>query len=63
MDERAWTDEVLEQVPTGIDGTQIEERLRLTPTERLERMRQFLVGLQAARGAPWSPTSSASSRP
>ena len=49
MVERAWTDEILEKIPSGIDVSQIEERLRLTPTERLERMRRFLLSLETAR--------------
>lgn len=46
--EWTWYREILDQIPSGVDSTQIEERLRLTPTERLERMRQFLVFLEEA---------------
>jgi len=49
MVERAWTDEILEKIPSGIDVSQIEDRLRLTPTERIDRMRQFLLSLDTAR--------------
>lgn len=49
MAERTWTDEILETIPSGVDVTQIEERLRLTPTERIERMRRFLLSLETAR--------------
>ncbi len=49
MAERGWQDELLEKIPSGVDVTQIDERLRLTPTERLERMRRFLVGLEEAK--------------
>jgi hypothetical protein len=49
MAERSWTDEIIEKIPSGVDVSQIEDRLRLTPTERLERMRRFLLSLEAAR--------------
>lgn len=35
MAERPWTDEILEKIPSGVAVLQIEERLRLTPTQRL----------------------------
>jgi adenylate cyclase len=44
----SWETDILAQSPSGVDWSQIEERLRLTPTERLERMRQFLVFLEGA---------------
>ena len=53
MVERGWQDEILASVPSGVDTSQIDEGLRLTPTKRLERMRRFLESLeelQAARG-------------
>lgn len=46
---RGWQDEILEKIPSGIDGSQIEACLKLSPTDRLERMRRFLVGLELAR--------------
>jgi hypothetical protein len=49
MGERGWQDQILDAVPSGIDVTQIEERLRLTPTERLDRMRRFLTALEEAK--------------
>jgi len=49
MAERPWTDEILDKIPSGVDVSQIEECLRLTPTERLERMRRFLLSLETAR--------------
>ena len=49
MAERSWTDEIIEKTPSGVDVTQIEERLRLSPTERIERMRRFLFSLETAR--------------
>jgi hypothetical protein len=46
---RGWQDEILEKVPSGVDGSQIAACLKLSPTERLERMRTFRLALEAAR--------------
>lgn len=51
MAPRGWQDEILANMPSGVDVTQIEESLRLTPTERLERMRQFLESLEDLKAA------------
>ena len=45
----SWETDILAHYPSGVDWTQIEERLKLTPTERLERMRQFLEFLEGAK--------------
>jgi hypothetical protein len=45
----SWETDILAHYSSGVDWTQIEERLKLTPTERLERMRQFLVFLEGAK--------------
>jgi hypothetical protein len=45
----SWETDILAQYPSGVDWPQIEERLKLTPTERLERMRQFLEFLEGAK--------------
>lgn len=44
-----WGTDLLQALPPGVDLTQLEERLKLTPTERLERMRQFLEFLEGAK--------------
>ena len=49
--EPAWQDEILRQIPSGIDRAQMEAFRRLSPTERLEEMRKLLVQLEEARGA------------
>lgn len=41
-------------LPSGVDWTQIEERLKLTPTERLERMRQELLEMEKHLGGSQS---------
>jgi hypothetical protein len=46
---RGWQDEILEAVPSGVDGSQIAACLKLSPTERLERMRHFMLSLELAR--------------
>lgn len=55
--EPAWQDEILAAIPSGIDGAQVDAFLKLSPTERLEQMRQVLVQLEEARGPKWSPIS------
>jgi hypothetical protein len=48
-EEWSWATEILASYPSGVDITQLEERLKLTPTERLERMRSFLEFLEGAK--------------
>jgi hypothetical protein len=55
--EWSWATEILAHYPSGLDPTQLDERLKLTPTERLERMRSFQLFLGEARQGPWRPTS------
>jgi hypothetical protein len=55
--EWSWATPALERYPSGVDPTQIEEQLRLTPTERLERMRRFALSLDEATQGRWSQTS------
>jgi hypothetical protein len=48
-----WQMELLRRLPASIDPSQIEESLRQTPTERLERMQrlvEFLEEVQRAGG-------------
>ena len=42
-------DQLLDELDSGVDVSQIDERLALSPTERLERMRQFLVFLDGMK--------------
>jgi hypothetical protein len=44
-----WQDEILAKIDSGVDVTQIDRALRLTPTERIEEMRRFLQFLEDAR--------------
>lgn len=44
-----WYSEILRHYPSGVDIGQLEERLKLSPTERLEKMRQFLLFLEGAK--------------
>ncbi|HYH46109.1 MAG TPA: hypothetical protein VEG34_10510 [Thermoanaerobaculia bacterium] len=48
-DDFHWASEILKRYPSGVDESQLEERLRLTPTERLERMRRFLEFLEEVK--------------
>jgi hypothetical protein len=55
--EWSWATPALESYPSGVDPTQIDARLRLTPTERLERMRRFALSIEEATQGRWSRTS------
>jgi hypothetical protein len=44
-----WQDRILERIESGVDPTLIDESLGLTPTERLERMRQAAESLDAMK--------------
>jgi hypothetical protein len=44
-----WDAQVLRSLPSGVDVTILEERVMLTPTERLERMISVLRLIEAAR--------------
>jgi len=46
----SWETDILASYPSGVDWSQIEERLKLTPTERLERMRQDLIKMEKLQG-------------
>jgi hypothetical protein len=47
--ERSSFDDVVEALAKEVDGTLIEANLKLTPTERIERMRSFLEFIEAVR--------------
>ena len=53
----SWATPALEHYASGVDATQIQERLGLTPTERLDRMLRFQVFLEQATHGRWPPTS------
>lgn len=44
-----WDRRILRQIDSGVDVTQIEENLRRSPTERLERMEAVLRALKEMR--------------
>lgn len=47
--ELTWDQRILARIESGIDVTQIEENLKLTPTERLERMESVVRELEEMR--------------
>jgi hypothetical protein len=47
----AWDERALALLPPSIDPTQIAESLKLTPTQRLERLQQLVDAVAAMRGA------------
>jgi hypothetical protein len=48
--ERTSFDEIAELLAAEIDGTLIDERLAMTPTERLDAMQRVLRFISEARG-------------
>jgi hypothetical protein len=60
--DKPWDVRIFEQIESGVDTTLIAENLKLTPTERLERMRQVLLLIDEGRKSSWSPTSARSSK-
>jgi hypothetical protein len=49
-DERPWDKRLLALLPPGVDRSQIRENLRLSPTERVERMLAFVAFAEEYRG-------------
>ncbi|HVT03395.1 MAG TPA: hypothetical protein VHL58_08485 [Thermoanaerobaculia bacterium] len=47
-----WDEQILRSIPSGVDVTLLEERLELSPTERLERMIAVVRALDQARNEP-----------
>ena len=47
--ERPWQYELLDKLPPSLDESQLDENLKLTPTERLEKMLKMLRFLRGAR--------------
>lgn len=46
-----WDQRVLAQIDAGVDESQIDENLALTPTERIRKMSRFLALAQQLRRA------------
>lgn len=46
-----WDQRVLAQIDAGVDESQIDENLALTPTERIRKMARFLALAQQLRRA------------
>jgi hypothetical protein len=44
-----WDRRILRRIDSGVDVTQIEENLRRSPTERLERMEAMLRAVKEMR--------------
>jgi hypothetical protein len=51
-DELTWDQRILRLIEPGIDVTQLDRNLKLTPTERLEQMDAMLRDLEEMRGTP-----------
>lgn len=46
----AWDERIRALMPPSVDETQIIEDLRLTPTERLEKLQRLVESYEALRG-------------
>lgn len=46
----AWDERVLALLPSSVDPTQLAEDLKLTPTERLEKLQALVESVQQLRG-------------
>ena len=42
-EDKTWDERVFEQVEPGVDPTLVRENLKLSPTERLEKMQRALA--------------------
>jgi hypothetical protein len=49
--EKTWDQRILELVPSGVDATLVAENLKLTPTERLEKVRRVLQFVEDVKRA------------
>lgn len=45
-----WDQRILALLPSSVDETQIEEDLRLSPTERLLKLQALLESFEALKG-------------
>jgi hypothetical protein len=50
-DGKAWDERVFEQIEPGVDPTIIRENLKLSPTERVEKMQRTLALIDDLRKA------------
>jgi hypothetical protein len=48
--EITWDQRILRQIESGIDVTQVDRNLKLSPTERFEQMEAMLRDLEEMRG-------------
>jgi hypothetical protein len=46
----SWDERILALVPPSVDETQIAENLKLTPTERIEKLQALVDAVAAMRG-------------
>jgi hypothetical protein len=49
--EKTWDERILERIASGVDETLIDQNLKLTPTERLEKMCRVLEFIDDVRRA------------
>jgi hypothetical protein len=61
-DDETWDERVFEQVDPGVDPTVIRENLRLSPTERIEKMQRTLALIDDVRKAHGNRSTSGPSK-
>jgi hypothetical protein len=50
-DQKTWDERVFEKIDPGVDASLIRENLKLTPTERIEKMQRALALVDDLRKA------------
>lgn len=51
LDHKTWDERIFERIPSGVDESLIRENLKLTPTERLEKMTRVLAFIDEVKRA------------
>jgi hypothetical protein len=62
-DEKTWDERVFERIDPGVDPTIIRENLKLSPTERVEKMQRALALIDDVRKAHGNRSSSGPGSP
>jgi hypothetical protein len=60
---KTWDQLVFEKIPSGVDPSIIRENLKLSPSERIEKMQRSLALVAALRNAYGNRSAGGSSGP
>ncbi|MEM7607130.1 MAG: hypothetical protein AAF411_17390 [Myxococcota bacterium] len=47
-----WDQRILARIDSGVDVSQLKANLKLTPTERIEKMESWVAEMRELRGDP-----------